>query len=105
MKIPHLLSKAQVNNINPDLTMSQLLKIYNVTGVWDYALPQSFVDNMIEITGFNPVGQCVWFYSRAEFWWGVPFPLTLECLEALREYVLNSDNAYIEEYLNKNWKC
>ena len=103
MKTPNLLTLEQVGRINPHLTVTQLMKIYNIHGVFDYALPHSFVVAMRDKTGFDPAGQMVWYYSRAEFLWGVPFPLTVECLEALREYAKDDD--YIKEYLNKHWRC
>lgn len=104
MKTPNLLTQAQVKNINPYLTMTQLIKIYNITGVWDYALPHSFFEKMIELTGFNPVGSMIWYYSAQYRLWGVPFPLVTEALRALKEYSVKSDDKYIQEYLTNHWR-
>lgn len=48
---------------------------------YDWALPQMWVNDVIEMTGENPVGHFVWGYGNGE-----PVPITREGVVILRVY-------------------
>jgi hypothetical protein len=54
---------------------------------FDTALPQPWVNHVVETTGFNPVGQVVWHYDEdPEGIWGGAVAVTREAKVALEIY-------------------
>jgi hypothetical protein len=61
----------------------------------DYALPQSWVDDMVKLTdSFNVCGNYVWIYDKSGGIFGRPFPLTIEGCENLSRYNLSTGCQY-----------
>jgi len=45
--------------------------------VYDTALPQDWVDEVIKLVGDSPVGQCVWYYGNESYrTFGIPVAIT-----------------------------
>jgi len=52
------------------------------SAVFDYALPQSWVDDCFE-RGLDPRGNMVWVYDENDFRFGGPWPITRRGIEIL----------------------
>jgi len=60
----------------------------NKKGVFDYAMPQSWFNDVIEATGANPAGHIVWFYPE-DSGMGRPEPITEMGDNILAHYVIS----------------
>jgi hypothetical protein len=61
---------------------------------YDTALPQSFVDELRELTAAEAPGSFVWLYDDAGGSFGRPFPLHNGAICTLAEYNARSGAAY-----------
>lgn len=66
-------------------------------GVFDYALPQTWVDHAHKLTGIYP-RNFVWLYPREEGISGMPRPLTREALDHLVKINKAMNTNYPENY-------
>ena len=73
-----------INAIPPYTTTGELAERNYAGQVYDYALPQRWVDAMQE-RGFDPRGVVVWGYINGKGF-GAPWPLTAEAAMSLAQF-------------------
>jgi len=53
---------------------------------YDTALPQDYVNEVYEKTGFYLPGEAVWLYDNGGFVFGRPFPLSVQARKAIADF-------------------
>jgi len=89
--------------VDSSITVGELIEAHGLT-TFDYSLPQTWVDDVREKTGINPVGKVVWNYEENKC--GQPFGLTREGVQliSIYNYILDHMSMVEKEYKDALYK-